>query len=272
MNRNRDFAFDAETSNDWGDCAVEYAKISAKMGFYQEITEWLVRLIHPGIQTLVDFGCGDGRLTRTFLQTTRGIGPAPKRVFLIDKFRQMLDLTEDLQAGGTEFVRICDTEALSEFPCEWEGEIGTVGCNSSFFLCRDVNSFVGRVRSLLRVGGSFVGNIPDQDFVFKDGWRSRFKQEADKLWDDPAPNMRERLSHDFLVQLATDNGFHVETHVMTCQLPWDDFVRFYSIPFMGARRMPGTTQEQRVCYLRNLAPRFVEIPYRWALFVMTKRD
>lgn len=263
--------FVAVKGNNWDDCATEYSKLSEEIGFYRQITDGLVRLIDPTVHTLVDFGCGDGRLTQAVLTRGRELGLRPRKVILVDKFPQMLTLTEEINDVDVEFLRLCDTELLSQIPIELASQIDTIACNSSLFFGGDIERFLGRAHNLLKTGGSLVANIPDQDFHFEDGWQSVFREQANRLWDDPGQGQPNRFSYELLRRVAGEAGFELETEELTFQVPWEDFVRFYSIPFMGARRMPSMTQEERLAFLQELTPRFTEIPYRWVFFVMQKQ-
>jgi SAM-dependent methyltransferase len=230
-----------------------------------------VSLIDPHVSSVVDFGCGDGRLTKALLQRPEAPGHRLSRIYLVDKFSEMLALTEDIECPSAAILRVCDDELLARLPGDAVGTIDLIACNSSIFLLRDVDAFVQHAGAILRNGGQLVANIPDQDYRFDDGWRSRFKEQADALWPFPDRGPNARFSNEYLRVLAAKSDLAARIDVLTCMVTWADFVRFYSIPFMGARRMPGMNQDERVRMLQQQPPLFEEIPYRWVHVVLTKR-
>jgi hypothetical protein len=123
----------------------------------------------------------------------------------------------------------------------------------------------------LKLGGRLIANVPDQDYSFSDGWASEFSAAANNLWPLPGgPNRQPRFSDSFLSELARDNGLSINIEQKAYSVTWDDFTTFYSIPFMGARRMPDMTQAERVIHLRALVPTFQTIEYRWIFTIMEK--
>lgn len=70
--------------------------------------------------------------------------------------------------------------------------------------------------------------------------------------------------------MGARHGLRTELHARYVPVTWQDFVAFYSIPFMGARRLKGLTQQERLEYLAKLVPSFEHIQFRWAFVTMTK--
>lgn len=266
------FAFEARKDSDWGDCASEYAHYSEQIGFYAGITETLRALVPPEAERLVDFGCGHGRFTRACLGAFTSV-PNRRTVYLVDKFAEMLALTADLEtmSPAIRFERVQDSEELERLSSLLRNPVDLIACNSSLFLGRDPQAFITRATALLKPGGSLIANIPDQDFSFHDGWRSEFSRHANKLLPSPSRHkIPPMFSREKLQSLAAAHGCSLELSNRFFPVPWQDFVSFYSIPFMGARRIPGVDQQHRLEHLHTMRPAFDEILYRWAFFTWTK--
>src|SRR5690606_17196962 len=107
--------FAVSKQDDWDACANEYVRRSMKLGFYEGITMRLQAMVPSETSRILDFGCGNGRLTRTLLRSSVGL-KSLKTAFLLDKFTEMLDMTADLEKlfPQIEFVRIQDSEALAK--------------------------------------------------------------------------------------------------------------------------------------------------------------
>lgn len=271
MTHEKQFVFDAAAGNDWDDCASDYVFYSNLLGFYHRAAERLAGLVPPGANNLMDFGCGNGRFTREVLKIVGRDRAKELTVYLVDSSVEMLSLTRDLDQDVGTIVRVHDNEALRYLAADAAGRIDVIACNSSFHLCRDIKLFLSRAGEVLRPGSRLIANIPDQDFAFEDGWTSSFKKEANRLWYDPARDSGPRFSEKFLRAAAAESAFrlkHLSDEIYP--LSWQEFVNFYSIPFMGARRMPNLTQGERLEWLNSIPPQFNRLDYRWVFFEMEK--
>lgn len=278
MGYDSDFAFRAIDGVTFGQSADEYAYYSSKIRFYTDIAESLISLVSvpmDGAFSMIDFGCGDGLLAKLFLERfTRPLAGDARQtisIYLVDKYQSMLDLTASISHPCAVVHRICAAEDLGPLPETARGRVDLVAANSSLHLCADPEVFVGRSNTVLRPRGCVLANIPDQAWEFEDGWRSVVAQKADELLPpSPRSGTRPAMNMAVIEQWGAQFRMRVEVSWREFELSWQDFVNLYSIPFIGARRLRGMSQAQRVAYLNSLCPAFSVIPYRWVFVRMTK--
>jgi SAM-dependent methyltransferase len=255
----------------WREGAKEFLKYSKLLSYYPKITEELIGEIPGNTHNLIDFGCGYGRLTRTYLVK---LGPEASKgfqFFLIDNSSKMLEQTMDLvDTADIKFRRLCDDEKLTTLPPEAIGKIDAIACNSSIHLIRkddmsiDVGPFLKRCYDILKPGGRLVASIPDQAYEFADGWESEFHRQARSIWGDSEARSGVPKFNDQLLQsLGSDSRFRARIRSKSVKVVWDDFVNFYSIPAMGNQRLQQMTYRERIAKLREIPPQFEEIDYRW---------
>lgn len=251
---------------------------SELLSYYPRITQELIAEIPGTTRSLIDFGCGYGRLSRAYLDKTGPGAPKGIQIFLIDNSSKMLELTRDLiDSGKANFIRLCDDERLAALPPEAIKQIDTIACNSSIHLLRkadlslDVAPFLKRCHNVLRPGGCLVASIPDQAYEFGDGYESEFYRQARLLWrDSQARSQVPKFSDQLLQALGSRSCFRTHIRSKTFKLSWDDFVNFYSIPAMGISRIPHLTQQERITKLREIPPLFDEVDYRWVFVKFEK--
>jgi len=275
----------------WDRASADYLRLSDRIAFYRETSAVLAAMIPAGIARLMDFGCGDGRLARTYLASTPPALRA-RTIYLVDGAPDMLARTTDIVAGdivagdiaagnlpaGVEVVRLVDDETLAGFPASALGTIDAIACNAVLANLRGddlrpaLGSFLARARRVLAPGGRIVANMADQDFDFGDGRPSQFVFQADALWPrrrEPAD--RFRWTREGLAADAERAGFRLSCEVRSFQVTWQDFVTFYRIPFMGQDRFPGGPAE-RQARLDRQPPVFDRLEYRWAFLTFTLRE
>ncbi len=257
----------------WEESVPAYLHHSREIEYCGAVTRELLRWVDPETLIFVDFGCGDGRLSRAFLSERLARARTENRILdvvLADRSPSMLRATEDLGPPGVRLHRHLTDATLVGLPPSLVGRIDTIACNCSLHLLRraddrlDLDTFFRRCAAVLRPGGQVVANLPDQSFAFADGWESRFHRAAQRLRpDSPERAEVEKLDSELLAGLARRHGFGLELEPITFSVDWEDFVRFYSIPAMGRGRLPHLSQAERVAFLRRIEPGFDHLPYRW---------
>lgn len=253
--------------NVWDTSATAYEQHSSRVGWYDQAASSLLELLDVAVRTLVDFGCGSGRVARLFLARRRD--RSPLGLHLVDRSASMLELTRDMGGSEVTVFRHLDDESLARFPKEEEGHVDAIVCGQAFHLLRDdtlvptAGNLVARAADLLRTGGCLLVNIPEQAWAFEDGWTSGVYAASCRLWG-PTPGRKEMplFSAPLLRRWAARSGLEVAIFVRTFPFTWSDFVHFYSIPAIGVDRIPGHDAEGRWAYLQGLAPQFGEIAFR----------
>lgn len=257
-------------ANDWDAAAADYTRHSRHIGWYDQAVADLLADLPEAACCLVDFGCGSGRVARCYLQRRRD--GQPLRLYLVDRSQAMLDLTHDLGGHGVTVERLCDDESLVSFPPAEEGHVDAIVGAHCFHLLRDATlaptggRLVERAAVLLGHGGCLAVNIPEQGWVFDDGWTSAVYETACRLWG-PAPgrDALPLLSEPLLREWADSAGFELSLAIDEFLFTWAEFIHFYSIPAIGVGRIPGRDQQGRWDYLSGLPPQFEQVRFRFVV-------
>ena len=254
-------------ASDWDASAADYARHSRHIGWYAQSLTSLLKGLPDHPRCLVDFGCGDGRLARRCLQLRRD--GQPLRLYLVDRSPAMLDLTQDLGGPGVTVERLCDDESLAAFLQAEEGCVDAIVSGHCFHLLRDDAlaltgwRLVERAAALLGGAGCLAVNIPDQAWVFEDGWTSAIYATACRLWGpSPGRGALPLLSAPLLREWAGSAGFELTLSIDEFPFTWAEFVHFYSVPAIGADRIPGLDEQSRWEYLGSLPPQFEQVRFR----------
>lgn len=261
-------SFEPVAGNDWEESAEDYVRLSGEISFYAGLALRLASVVPATAIVLLDFGCGNGRFSRTLLG--QGLHK-PQTIYLVDTSPAMLALTRDLEEAGSRVVRVQDNEAFARFGTHLQATIDVIACNSSLHLCRDLGLFLTRAHHLLRTGGRIVANLPDQDYDFRDGRFSAFLTAADAVFGPYEQRREARFSEPMLRETARRYGFGCRLIADSYEVTWEEFIQFYSIPFMAARRMPNiASHQERVAHLKAVPPIFSTLEYRWATVSLEK--
>lgn len=257
-------------ANDWDGAAKDYARHSREIGWYDRAAARLLDGLPEPVRCLVDFGCGSGRVARQYLH--RRQDNQPLRLYLVDRSRAMLDLTGDLRGHGVTVERLCDDESLAGFPPTEAGRVDAIVGGHCFHLLRDAalaptgGRLVERAAALLGESGCLTVSIPEQAWVFADGYRSAVYETACRLWGpSPGRETLTLLSEPLLGEWAEAAGFELSLRIGEFPFTWAEFVHFYSVPAIGADRIPGRDPEGRWEYLSKLPPQFERIGFRCVL-------
>lgn len=154
--------------------------------------------------------------------------------------------------------------------------IDRILCNAAFFHFPDPRAVLTAAGQILSEKGRFLFNIPDQDFDFGDGVPSGMARLVAERLNQPFDESQlGRYSYTQIQKLATNCGFELEDFtVLNFPLLPEDVIGFYSIPHVGARRLPELSTKDR---RRALEQAFADLPpeempqYRWAQFIVAPR-
>jgi len=250
---------------------------SNKIGWYDQVTWDLVKLIPPTPRCLIDFACGTGRVSKKYLEYRPNIEQSLK-LYLIDQSQEMLTQSADVAEKNVDVNYLCDDESLSNFPQSDYSRVNAIICGSAFHLIRDANLALAGHQLLkyavpiLDSSGYIVANIPDQAWLFDDGWKSAVYEESCKLWGPSSGRETLPLLSPSLVKSwAHQYGFLVEISTKSYDFWWSDFINFYSIPEIGAHRIPIQYKDNPIKYFDTVLPQFERIEFKHIFLVFSKQ-
>ncbi len=253
----------------WDTSATSYSLEARNISFYRITNQELVAAgrIQPGMR-MVDLGCGTGLTILTLLNSrlNRII------IYAVDQSPEMLNRARSHIQNPTVHFIPADADHFSHIIPE---KMDRVFCNAAFFHFSQPEKVLEEISRVLKSGGLFLFNLPDQTFDFGDGKPSEMRRVVATCLNrkDLQPE-KYHYNQNSIETLAVAMGFTVADYrILEIPTSSEDLLRFYSIPHVGARWFPNCTQEERVAlFLKafKTLPANETIPYRWAQFILSK--
>ncbi len=258
----------------WEATAARYHVLAPRLTVYRETNRRLVEWagLAPGLR-VVDLACGTG-LTSAAIWAAE---PRLAALYAVDFSPAMLRSARRRLADLP--VRWVEADA-ADFARHLAEPVDRILTNSAFWLFPSAALAEG-YRALVP-GGSWVCNIPDQDFDFGDGKGSALRELVNRavrrlpaLGAAAVHDVPPQWSLQVVRERAEGCGFQVERHgVQAIRLTPQDILDFYRLPkFCRGRLPPGMPYRLGARLLRQALRAAVPaqgVEWRWALFRLVR--
>lgn len=231
--------------------AEEYNKYAGTFSMYKETSKDLIALAKiEKNMTVVDLAAGTGVTTQEIINKTDG----QINIIAIDQSLEMLEKAK--QNLNNENIRYIASEA-EEFGKKINTKVDVIISNSAFWQM-DAGKTFSNVSSVLKKGGIFAFNLPEQFFNHPDFTTKKNSKV-------------EKLSREELVSLANKSGFKlIKEVVKSYEKSRDEVIAFWNIPVMKSN---FNSEEDRVRIINKIKemPDNEKRESKWVCFVFKKQ-
>lgn len=239
-----------------------YHEFTAHTRMYQELSQEMVRLaqIQPGMRVL-DLGCGTG-------VTTQAVLDVGGHVYAVDMSEPMLALARThITASQATFIH-ADAADIATHITE---PVDRVVCNSVFWQLEHKPHVLAAVYQVLKPHGTFIFNVPEPYFIFKDIPRSTkfnilFEQLAAERHGVGRQDLR--TMRTFLASMGFDL---LQTHHFERVRPAQESYLFMQLPVATAWMDPPLDYDTRQALIEEAwqaADAQQATKQRWMYFVV----
>lgn len=251
----------------WQESARRYDLVAPRLGLYRELNSFLVDLARPAPgERILDLGTGTG------LTAGEILGRCPDvRLTGIDFSGAMLRRAARRLGPAVE-LRAMPAEEVGSLPAPFDLALA----NSAFWLFSDQAAVFRALGKILRPGGRFLFNIPDQDFRFPDGESSRLRRAVDEAFRRHGREVPTRRpppwDREVLDRMAEAGGLQpFGFWIQEIRLSADELRSFYSLPKFTRSRLPELPYPEGRRLIRRILAEIPEPPvWRWAVLGYTR--
>lgn len=230
--------------------AEEYEKYVQKFSMYQTTSDDLVKVagIRPGMR-VVDLAAGTGATTESIIEATDG----DIEVILVDQAQHMLDIAQN-KFSDFDFEYL--VTAAEELESVMNKQVDAVISNSAFWQMETEKTFEA-VSSVIKPGGRFVFNLPDQFFDHPDFQAS--------------PRKALPYTESDLINLAKDVGLlHKKSEIKSYEKTIKEILAFIDIPIMRDNFKTEANRQKHIEKLKDKYPEGTTKQSQWIYFVFEK--